>query len=193
VLDHVAEQPWAKDTAIIVTADHGEAFGDHGMAWHGREIWESLIRVPLVIYVPGIEPRKVAEKRSHIDLAPTILDLAGVPLPEAPGELQGESLLADVLAPNDAEHEERDVLIDMPKGPFNDPRRAIITGKSPGTKLIHFGALYYNLFDLTEDPGEKNDLSKDKEQVKQVNARLSAIRGRMKEFPVREEEQPGKK
>ena len=189
VLDHIAAQPWAKDTAIIVTADHGEAFGDHNMAWHGREIWESLIRVPLIVYVPGIEPRKVAEKRSHIDLAPTILELAGVPLPETRGELQGQSLLADVLAPKDAELEERDILVDMPKGPFNDPRRAIITGKSPGMKLIHFGAVYYNLFDLAEDPGEKNDLSKDKEQVKEITARLAVIRGRMKEFEVKEEEQ----
>jgi choline-sulfatase len=189
VLDHIAQQPWAKDTAIIVTADHGESFGDHNMAWHGREIWESLIRVPLVVYVPGGEPRKVAEKRSHIDLAPTILELAGVPLPETRGELQGISLLDDVFAAKDAELEERDVLVDMPKGPYNDPRRAIITGKSPGMKLIHFGALYYNLFDLAEDPGEKNDLSKDKEQVKEINARLALIRGRMKEFEVKEEEQ----
>ena len=109
--------------------------------------------------------------------------------PETRGELQGQSLLADVLAPKDAELEERDILVDMPKGPFNDPRRAIITGKSPGMKLIHFGAVYYNLFDLAEDPGEKNDLSKDKEQVKEITARLAVIRGRMKEFEVKEEEQ----
>lgn len=193
LLDFIAQQPWAADTAIIVTADHGEAFGEHNMAWHGREIWEPLVRVPLIVYVPGAEPRRVEEKRSSIDLAPTILELAGQPLPEERGELQGTSLLEDVYAAKDAELEERDVLIDMPKGPFNDPRRAIITGKSPGTKLIHFGALYYNLFDLAEDPGEKNDLSKDKEQVKEVNARLALLRGRMKEFEVKEEEQPPKK
>lgn len=188
VLDFVAEQPWGADTAIVVTADHGEAFGEHGMAWHGREVWEPLVRVPLVVYVPGAEPRRVAEKRSHIDVAPTILELAGVPLPEERGELQGTSLLEDVFAAKDAELEERDVLVDMPKGPFNDPRRAIITGKSPGMKLVHFGALYYNLFDLAEDPNEKNDLSKDKERVKAINARIEALRGRMKEFAVREDD-----
>ena len=53
VLDYIKAQPWAEDTAIVLTADHGEAFADHGMNWHGQEIWESLIRVPLVVYIPG--------------------------------------------------------------------------------------------------------------------------------------------
>ncbi len=187
VLDFIASQPWGKDTAIIVTADHGEAFGEHAMAWHGREIWEPLVRVPLVVYVPGAAPRRVAEKRSHIDVAPTILELAGIPRPEG-RELQGKSLLEDVHAPAGAELEERDVLVDMPKGPFNDVRRAVITGKSPGVKLIHFGGVYYNLFDLADDPGEKSDLSGDKEKLSSAIARLQAMRARLKEFEVKEDE-----
>jgi arylsulfatase A-like enzyme len=187
ILDFIASQPWGKDTAIILTADHGEAFGEHAMAWHGREIWEPLVRVPLVVYVPGAEPRRVAEKRSHIDVAPTILELAALPRPEG-RELQGTSLLADVFAPAGAELDERDVLVDMPKGPFNELRRAVITGKSPGTKLLHFGGVYYNLFDLAEDPAEKNDLSSDKEKLSAAIARLQAMRGRLKEFEVKEDE-----
>lgn len=187
VLDFIASQPWGKDTAIIVTADHGEAFGEHSMAWHGREIWEPLVRVPLVVYVPGAAPKRVAEKRSHVDVAPTILELAGVPRPEG-REMQGKSLLDDVYAPEGAELEERDVLVDMPKGPFNEVRRAVITGKSPGMKLIHFGALYYNLYDLAEDPGEKKDLSQDKEKLAAAVARLQAMRARLKEFEVKEDE-----
>src|SRR5690606_25655947 len=122
VLDYVASQPWADETAIILTSDHGEAFYEHGMRWHGREIWQELVHVPLFVYVPGAEPRRVANKRSHIDLAPTILELMGVPLPEE-GELRGKSLLDDVYLPEGAEHEERDVYIDMPQGPYNGPRR----------------------------------------------------------------------
>ena len=68
LLEHVAQQPWAKETAIILTSDHGEAFGERGHWGHGREIWESLVHVPLLVFVPGVEPRRIQAKRSHIDL-----------------------------------------------------------------------------------------------------------------------------
>jgi arylsulfatase A-like enzyme len=181
VLDYVASQPWADETAIVMTADHGEAFLEHGMAWHGSEIWNELVHVPLFVYVPGVPPRRVKEKRSHIDLAPTILELMGVPIPED-GSLRGHSLIADVLLPKDGMHEERDVYIDMPAGPYNMARRAVIFGPTPGTKLIHFGGYNYQLFDLSEDPGEKHDLSSNKEKLKEAIARMNAIRGGLKEI-----------
>ena len=153
VLDYIKSQPWAEDTAIVLTADHGEAFADHGMNWHGQEIWESLIRVPLVVYIPGAKPRRVSVKRSHIDVAPTLLEIMGGP-PDEDGELRGTSLLADVYLPEGAEHEERDVFVDMPAGPYNGIRRAVITGPTPGMKLINQGGATYQLFDLANDPKE---------------------------------------
>jgi arylsulfatase A-like enzyme len=184
VLDYVASQPWAEDTAIVMTADHGEAFYEHGMMWHGSEIWEELIHVPLFVYVPGAEPRRVSQKRSHIDLVPTILELMGIPLPDD-DSLRGKSLLDDVYLPKDGEHEERDVYVDMPQGPFNGVRRAVLFGASPGTKLIHSGGVNYQLFDLTSDPDEKKDLSSDKEKRDAALARMNAIRGRLKEIEVK--------
>jgi len=184
VLDYIQSQPWADETAIIVTADHGEAFADHGMSWHGQEIWESLIRVPLVVYVPGEKPRRVSVKRSQIDLAPTILELLGGP-PAEPGELRGESLLDDVLLPEGKEHEERDVFVDMPAGPYNGVRRALITGPTPGMKLIHSGGNTYQLFDLANDPAEKRDLSFDKEKLAPVLQRLQEMRARLAEVEVK--------
>ncbi len=86
LLDFVAQQPWAKDTAIIVTADHGEAFGEHKMFRHGFEVWDVLAHVPLMIQAPGITPRRIDVPRSSIDLAPTILELTGAPAePSFPG------------------------------------------------------------------------------------------------------------
>lgn len=184
VLDYIKSQPWADDTAIVLTADHGEAFADHGMNWHGQEIWESLIRVPLLIYVPGAKPRRVPVKRSHIDVAPTLLELMGGP-PDLDGELRGTSLLADVFLPDGEEHEERDVFVDMPAGPYNGIRRAVITGPSPGMKLINQGGATYQLFDLANDPREARDLSADKEKVAPVLERMQAIRARLKEVEVK--------
>ncbi len=186
VLDYVAGQPWAADTAILVTADHGEGFGEHGVTMHGREIYEELVRVPLVVYVPGQAPRRIAAKRSLIDLAPTILELTGVTVP-ADALLRGKSLVDDVVVADASRAEERDVYIDMPAGPFNDVRRAVVTGPSPGMKLIHLGAASYQLFDLAEDPGEKNDLAKDKDKLRSVLERLQRIRGALKEIEVKRE------
>jgi arylsulfatase A-like enzyme len=183
VLDYIKSQPWADDTAIVLTADHGEAFADHGMNWHGQEIWESLIRVPLLVYVPGAKPRRVSLKRSHIDVAPTLNELLGGAPDEE--ELRGQSLLADVFLPEGQEHEERDVYIDMPAGPYNGIRRALITGPTPGMKLINAGGAAYQLFDLAADPQERRDLATDKEKLTPVLERMQAVRARLKEVEVK--------
>ena len=58
LLDFAEQQPWWKNTALIVSADHGEAFGEHGMYKHAFELWEVLTRVPLIVMAPGIAPRQ---------------------------------------------------------------------------------------------------------------------------------------
>jgi choline-sulfatase len=184
VLDYIKSQPWAEDTAIVLTADHGEAFSDHGMNWHGMEIWESLIRVPLLVYIPGAKPRRVSVKRSHIDLAPTLNELLGGP-PDEEGQMEGTSLLADVYLPEGEEHEERDVFVDMPAGPYNGIRRAVIKGPTPGMKLINQGGSAYQLFDLANDPKEARDLATDKEKLTPVLEHMQTIRARLKEVDVK--------
>jgi len=183
VIDHIQSQPWGADTAIIVTADHGEAFGDHGVRTHGHELYEPLVRVPLVVYLPGVAPRRVGTKRSHIDLAPTIMDLVGAPR-AAPGELQGKSLVPDIYAASDAELEERDVYLDMPEGPMNDMRRGILMGPTPGLKLLHFGGRRYQLYDLATDPAETQDLSSDEAKLRAATERMQQMRAHIQEVAV---------
>ncbi len=164
LVDYVSSQPWGKNTAIIVTADHGEAFAEHGMSWHGVDMWESLVRVPMLVYVPGVKPHRVSLKRCHIDLIPTVLDLMRVAQPSV-GELSGESLLRDLFAKTEADIVERDVYLDMPPGPYTQMRRVLIHGKTPGKKLIHVGGRQYLLFDLEKDPAELKDLARDKSEL----------------------------
>jgi len=77
-------------TAVIVTADHGEALGDHGEREHGLLLYDSVLRVPLIIDLPGSGRRVVQRQVRHVDLMPTILALAGV---QSPANLVGRSLL----------------------------------------------------------------------------------------------------
>ncbi len=154
LLDFVARQPWASRTAIVVSADHGEGFGEHGVFRHGFEVYQELVRVPWFFVVPGIAPRRIDKPRGHIDMAPTILELMGVAQGDAP--LRGRSLVGEMLGRDPAEA--RDVIVDLPRTSDNDRRRALISGDH---KLISFGDdAYFRLYDLKEDPGERNDLRK---------------------------------
>jgi choline-sulfatase len=182
-LDALAASPFASNTVICVTSDHGEAFGDHGMSFHGREIWESLVRVPLVIYVPGLKAKRIREKRSHIDLTPTLFELGGGNLARVQEQFSGASL-ANELASGEPPAE-KDVYIDMPLGPYNGLRRGFLTGKSPGQKLIHYGGAQMQLFDLAQDPEEANDLAKDKTKLGEVADRMARFRAGLKEFEVK--------
>jgi arylsulfatase A-like enzyme len=184
LLDFIAEQPWGGDTAVVVTSDHGEAFGDHGMSFHGGELWESLVRVPLIVHFPGVRPHHVPVKRSHVDLVPTLLDLLSVPAPPE-GELSGRSMLADLLAKQGDAFEERDVYIDMPVGPYTGQRRALITGPTPGLKLYNMGPAQFALFDLAHDPGETEDIVlTDRDRFRDLVSRFDEVRGRLKEISV---------
>ncbi len=183
VLDVVAASSFGAKTMVVVTADHGEAFADHGMSMHGVEIWESLIRVPIVVVAPGLPPHHVPVKRSHVDLVPTMIDLLSLPK-AAPGELSGVSLLPDLVSAT-GPFVERDVYIDMPIGPYTGMRRALIHGDTPGVKLISFGNAY-QMFDLAKDPEEKQDLvSSDKPLFQDMLQRMKTLRSGLHEIDVK--------
>jgi arylsulfatase A-like enzyme len=67
--------------AIVVTADHGEEFGEHGGRYHGTSCYEEQVRVPLVVVGPGISPSRIATVAQTIDLLPTVLSALGMPRP----------------------------------------------------------------------------------------------------------------
>jgi arylsulfatase A-like enzyme/Tfp pilus assembly protein PilF len=80
-------------TVVIATADHGEALGDHGEPDHGFFLYDATLRVPLIVAAPGLAPRVVVQQVRHVDLPPTILELAGVGA-AAPRDTDGESLVS---------------------------------------------------------------------------------------------------
>lgn len=184
LLDGLAQSKFAERTAVIFTSDHGEAFGEHGMIRHGFELWEELVRVPLIVFVPGAPPGRVEEPRSLVDVAPTILQLAGVPPPSGEGTdfLSGQSLLPDVLAPPGHRPEPRIVFVDMSAGPYNAERQAFIEGD---LKLVASGGRPLGLYDLAKDPGEKRDLLDDAALKEKMVARYRAFRRELREVVVR--------
>ncbi|MFS8065413.1 MAG: sulfatase-like hydrolase/transferase, partial [Byssovorax sp.] len=167
ILDAIAAAPWGPRTAVIITSDHGEAFSEHKMVRHGVELWEELVHVPLLIHLPGVTPARIATPRSAIDLTPTMLELMGVPKPTGLENdfVSGVSLVPDFSLAPGAAPEPRDVFIDMPAGPYNDAKRALIHGD---LKLITSGGAHAEIYDLAKDPGERRDLGSDPDAVKQI-------------------------
>src|ERR1700691_6309953 len=122
LLDFIAAKPWAKRTVIIITSDHAEEFGENAMPRHGFEVWEPLVHVPLMFVAPGAPARHVDVLRSAIDLAPTILDLFGVP-PDPSSE--GTPVVRQLSG---APSEPRDVVVDLPMTSDNGRPRALLHG-----------------------------------------------------------------
>jgi choline-sulfatase len=154
LLDFAKKQPWWDRTVLIVTADHGEAFGEHGLYKHAFWLWEVLVRVPLIVHVPGNAPRRIDAKRSQIDLAPTILELMRVS--KQPESFVGRSMVPEIEGRVPAD--DRDpIVLDLPEDSHNPKVRAIVRGD---LKLIVYGEARKELYDLATDPGELHDIAK---------------------------------
>ena len=178
LLDQLKTKPYADRTHIIVTSDHGEAFGENKMWRHGVELWEVLVRVPLIVHVAGLEPRRIEVRRSLIDLVPTMLDLMSLPKPSGEGDdfLSGQSWVPDWFG----EPTPRPVLVDMPAGPYNGARRAFI--KDDLKLILLRGGQKKELYDLAEDPGEtRNVWSTRKEEIE---AHYALKKRKLKEIEV---------
>jgi membrane-anchored protein YejM (alkaline phosphatase superfamily) len=81
ILGYIDEHDLADDTIVVITADHGEEFMEHGRWGHNSDFVREQIQVPLVIHVPGREPETVDRMTSHLDLPATILGFLGVTNP----------------------------------------------------------------------------------------------------------------
>ncbi len=90
VFDALAEQGLAEDTVVVLVADHGEEFGDHGGSGHGATLFREQIRVPFLVRAPGIPPGRIEAPVRTIDLMPTVLSLCGL---ETPAQAVGHALL----------------------------------------------------------------------------------------------------
>ena len=89
LLDHLAATGRLNHTIVALLGDHGESLGEHGEEQHGFFIYDAAIRIPLILAGPGVPARVVSDQVRIVDVAPTLLDLLGVPIPAT---VQGRSL-----------------------------------------------------------------------------------------------------
>ncbi len=158
-------------TVVAFTSDHGETFDEHGDFFdHGASVYDTNIHVPLALAGPGIAAGRVlADNHCSLDLAPTLLELAGVAVPEEwegrsfaprlagaadPGAPAGgtRTLFAEATKPHAAERGHR--------WPNRGKARAAIAGRFKLIEIPWAGGRR-ELYDLVADPLERNDLGAD--------------------------------
>ena len=152
LLEALRRSPRWPRTAVVITGDHGEALGAHGVKTHGVTIYNSEVRVPLLVRAPGLGPGRLEQSVTHVDLAPTLLDLAGV---KSKVPFDGRSLLG---AMSGGQLEERAIFVES----FNNlkPPQVWLAVVSGRWKLLRQRSKGLDeLYDLSEDPGERRDLS----------------------------------
>ena len=135
---------FSRDVVIAISADHGEEFRDHGGVYHGSTLFDEQVHVPLIVRVPGLRPGRFAAPVEVIDIAPTLLETVGAPVPAS---MRGRDLRALALGKEDP-------------GPVFS---AVLTKRMALAwpyKLIadlRFGL--FELYDLAHDPHERRNLA----------------------------------
>ena len=133
------------DTTVIVTADHGESLGEHGELTHGLFAYEATLKVPMIVVAPGVTAHTEDEYARHIDIAPTVLERAGI---SPPPDLPGQSLLHPL--------KRQDTYFEALSASLN-------RGWAPLTGLIQQRLKFIDLpaaelYDLASDPAESRNL-----------------------------------
>jgi arylsulfatase A-like enzyme len=153
LLAELRRRPWWDRATVALLSDHGEAFGEHGERFHGWSLYEHEVRVPFLLKAPGVRPGPLGTAVSLIDLAPTLLEAAGLP---ASPDLRGVSLLPALRGPR--EWAARPIYLEMPPGPYNPVVRSLIVDGR--LKVIHRRrGDVWELYDLSVDPGEERNLA----------------------------------
>jgi arylsulfatase A-like enzyme/Flp pilus assembly protein TadD len=137
---------------VVFTADHGEALGEHGETTHGVFAYEATLRVPLVLWAPGLfAPGVVRAPVRHVDVLPTLLDALHL---ETPKGLPGRSLLPVIAGRGGP----------APATYLEALSASLNRGWAPLHGAIHEGLKYVDLplpelYDLRRDPGETSNLA----------------------------------
>jgi arylsulfatase A-like enzyme/HEAT repeat protein len=142
-----AERRLERPVVIVITADHGEEFHDHGGLYHGSSVYQEQIRVPLIFYVEGMEPRRVATPVQLIDVAPTLLGFADMPVPPS---MRGQDLRPLMMGR------------DVDYGPvFGSAGQKHMVVRWPYKLIADLRYGTRELFDLEQDPRERDNLADD--------------------------------
>ena len=153
LFDGLKERGRLRDTVILLTADHGEGLvreEDHGRLYHGQHLYDNLIHVPLLIWAPGVEGRRIDEPVATIDIVPTILELTGVAVSTP---LSGISLVPWMTGQATQPHPP---VISQKVQPRNRAKIAMV--QWPHKVIWNVSENTWELYDVHTDPNERRNI-----------------------------------
>jgi choline-sulfatase len=157
VLAHLRALGIDNRTAIVVTGDHGEGLGEHGITEHGFDLYAAQTKVPFIIRVPGLPAQRLTQPAGHIDLAPTLVNLArGKPEPSFLGRSLVPLLVGGAAAAAVPEGQKRDAVFQEVSSE-RGKKRALVTA----THHLMWNWIPNNTtecYDHRRDPEETHDL-----------------------------------
>lgn len=164
---------------VIVTADHGEEFGEHGGHYHGSTVYEEQVRVPLIMEAaPAIAPGVIGTPVELIDLLPTVLRSLGIP---RPARLRGKDLGAMLLGQG----------TDAAGFAFSETDDMTMIAEGPLRLVCERRVGACRLFNVRKDPGETRDIAPhhlgDVGRLKALLAQVEASHGKYELRGLREE------
>ena len=184
-LDILRQRNLFDNSLVVLLSDHGEGLEDHGEDAHGYFVYQSTIRVPLIVHWPAGSasfPAKVDEPVRLMDVAPTILESAGIPTPP---EFQGRSLM-ELLRP-DSSKTPRDIYSETLYPHLHFGCSSLQALRSGRYKYID--APKPELYDLAADPGESRNIYSQRADLAQsAKEKLASLRARLRrqnQFPQR--------
>jgi len=173
LLDGLERLGLSERTVVVVTSDHGKEFGEHGAVNHGHSLHTELLRVPLIVQVPGLAPARIERPVMLVDLVPTLLDALDLPLPADAPPIQGRSQL-----PGARPDLGRALFAEVDSGWTKvalrrDAIKTIVTRRERGIELDR---LREESYDVTRDPLEREPLEDDPERVDAAMGFRAALR-----------------
>jgi arylsulfatase A-like enzyme len=167
ILAKIDELGLTEKTIVVITADHGEEFMEHGIKFHSRSLFNQVARIPLVVRYPGVAARVIGTPVSLMDVMPTLLDLVGLP---GPSGMNGVSLADAIRGTGDAP--DRPVLMEV--YPQKNIERDLIAIAYRTWKVIwDREANSFSLFSLTDDADDTHDLAPEEpERLAELQAML---------------------
>jgi arylsulfatase A-like enzyme len=163
LFDHLERTGLIENTMIVIMSDHGESLGERGVWKHSSQLYNEQMRIPMIIHVPGLEPRRIGDYVSSIDLGATILDAVGIEQPKGSAGvsllalMRGEKFAHPPIYGEQTSHEVSPYV--QPWQNVNPEGKKYMVITQDGFKLIFNREAYsFELYDLKSDPREERNL-----------------------------------